>query len=397
MLSTRETTANAQIGSPAVSIVVPLHNAESYASTLVASLKAQTFREFEVILVDDGSTDGTADALERETVGDARFKIISQEAAGPGVARNAGIAHARGAYIGFVDADDEINAHMVERAYGLARKTKADIVIWQARHHNMKTGATYPSPDRWNPREYPSVFDPHEHADNLFGSFRNWPWDKLFRREFLADNGIQFPALYRTEDLAFTCSALASARRIALLDKRLYTYRVGGSSSSTQTLDQHPYDFIESCKLLRAYLKSHELMDTYEKTYVQWCTLCVHVNMLGLQTPDAFLGVYRALKEGGLDDMGLTAEAVSDDADGENGAAADAAHEDAINVAAARTVEIIRHCEPDEGAFLILRAEANRIEALRARVSGIAQSRTYRAAKTLARPLLALSRPTGRS
>lgn len=261
----------------------------------------------------------------------------------------------------------------------------------------MKTGATYPSPDRWNPREYPSVFDPHEHADNLFGSFRNWPWDKLFRREFLADNGIQFPALYRTEDLAFTCSALASARRIALLDKRLYTYRVGGSSSSTQTLDQHPYDFIESCKLLRAYLKSHELMDTYEKTYVQWCTLCVHVNMLGLQTPDAFLGVYRALKEGGLDDMGLTAEAVSGDADGENGAAADAVHEDAINVAAARTVEIIRHCEPDEGAFLILRTEANRIEALRTRASGIAQSRTYRAAKTLARPLLALSRPTGRS
>lgn len=119
--------------------------------------------------------------------------------------------------------------------------------------------------------------------------------------------------------------------------------------------------------------------------------------MLGLQTPDAFLGVYHALREGGLDDMGLTAEAVSGNVDSENGATAEAVHGDATNAAAARTVEIIRRCEPDEGAFLILRAEANRIEALRTTASGSAQSGIYRAAKALARPLLNLRRASKQS
>ena len=82
-------------------------------------------------------------------------------------------------------------------------------------------------------------------------------------------------------------------------------------------------------------------MSTYEKTYAQWCTLRVHVNMLGLQIPDAFLGVYHAPREGGLDDMGLTAKAVSGCADSQSGAVTEAIHGDAISATAARTVN---HC-----------------------------------------------------
>lgn len=367
---------------PAISVVIPLYNSEHEVKRLVKSLQKQSFDDFEALLVDDGSTDRTAESVIRTTGHDKRFTLLRQENAGPGTARNTGLDAAHGEYVTFFDDDDTPDTKLLEHAYDMASRTKADIVIWQTRHQNMVNGKNYPSPDRWDPNTYPQVFDPHEYPYSLFGSFRNWPWDKLFRRRFLVDESLRFPALYRSEDLAFTCSALACAHRIALLDEELYTYRFGDTTSSTQTLDRAPLDFIESCKLLRSFLEERNLWALYHDSYIQWVGLCVHVNLLGLNTPDAFIQTYRALHEGSLSELGLSKQDPT------------LFRSDAV----ADTIDAIEGKPPAEGAFSILHAEIVRMEqsGLQREMEferierDILGSRTYRTGKMLLAPARAI-------
>lgn len=250
-------------------------------------------------------------------------------------------------------------------------RTEADIVIWQTRHTNTRTGETYPSPDRWDPEGHPPVFDPAEHAEDLFGTFRNWPWDKMFDRAFLEREGLRFPPLYRTEDLAFTCSALACASKIALLDEELYTYRVFDGESSTQTREQAPLDFIESCKALKHFLQERDLWDLYRASYVQWVGLCAYVNLMELKSPPTFARVYTALHDGGLEEMGI--------ADQDPGSFQDEE--------VARIIDVVQRFPAAEGSFIIFGEAARREEDLRLQVEG---SRTYRMGRFVLAPARSL-------
>lgn len=364
-----------EIHKPAISVVIPLYNSQHEIKRLVRCLRSQTFNDFEVLFVDDGSTDHTVESATRAIGSDRRFTLLEQENGGPGKARNAGLKAARGEYVAFFDDDDCVDAKLLEYAFIVAKRTQADIVIWQTRHQNMTNGKNYPSPDRWDPNAYPAVFDPHDYPSSIFGSFRNWPWDKLFRRQFLMQEGLLFPELYRSEDLAFTCSALACAKRIALLDEELYTYRYGDITSSTQTLDRAPLDFIESCKALKAFLEGRNLWQLYYESYMQWVGLCVYVNLLGLKTPEAFVKVYQTLHDGALSELGLT---------NQNPALFK-------NPTVADTIKAIEKLPVPEGIFSILHAEIikNRQE-IGHKENEILSSRTYRTGKVLFTPVRAI-------
>lgn len=117
---------------PAVSVIVPIFNMaeKKYLVPLIASLKAQTLRSIEFLLVDDHSTDGSLQVMLSETVGDCRFAVISSEANGrQGAARNKGIDAARGSYIGFVDGDDVVDPGYFESLYSAAEGESADIAV----------------------------------------------------------------------------------------------------------------------------------------------------------------------------------------------------------------------------------------------------------------------------
>ena len=296
---------------PTASIIVALHNSENHVGALVAALQAQEHAKFEAILVNDASTDNTMDAALAATQGDARFRIVSLgQNRGPGVARNEGMAAAHGDYLFFVDHDDhphpQLLARVLERA---AQAALPDIVCFRAQATGADDGQLLQDFDTWSAAGYSPVFEPRLHGRNLFGNFRNWPWDKAFRREFLLLGGISFPALFRTEDLAFTCAALASASRIALLDQVLYTYRAGAQGSSTATRDAHERDFFDSCLELKRFLASRGLSQTYEQTYTAWVGLCCAVNLVELRTPAAFEAVFDLLTHGGLAELGISSAA----------------------------------------------------------------------------------------
>lgn len=293
--------------SVAVSIIVPLYHAVQHVPAIVGAIKAQTWGDFEALLINGDPDAETARALEAAIAGDARFTVIEHPNQGAGAARNVGLDVAQGEFVAFFDADDVAHPELLERALAVAQSARADVVVFQSEHLDDATGEVHPSPDAWDASCFPGAFDPRSCADDLFGTFRNWLWDKLFRRSHIEREGLRFPALMRSEDLPFTCLAMASAGRIALLDEVLYSYRVNSAASATSTHGVAPTDIIEGCRLLKAGLEERGLMETYRSTYTQWAGLACSINLVQMRDAAAFGQAYNLLHGGGLHELELDA------------------------------------------------------------------------------------------
>lgn len=126
---------------PMISVVVPVYNVEPYLERCFESLAAQTWRELEVIAVDDASTDGSGRLCDRWAEGDPRFRVVHfPENRGPSAARNEGIRQARGAYLSFVDADDYVEAGLLQGLYHRLQETGADVSVCGAEGIRIKDG-----------------------------------------------------------------------------------------------------------------------------------------------------------------------------------------------------------------------------------------------------------------
>ena len=121
-----------------ISVIVPVYNAEKYLDRCIGSILAQTFRDFELILVEDGSPDRCAQMCDEWAKKDERIKVIHQSNSGPSKARNVGIAASQGEYLTFVDSDDRISPLMLEKLLRAAKKTGADIVTCAVVRDNGK-------------------------------------------------------------------------------------------------------------------------------------------------------------------------------------------------------------------------------------------------------------------
>lgn len=223
---------------PQVSVIVPVYNGEAYLAECLDSLLAQTLPDMEILLVDDGSADGTQAIAEAYAARDARLRYLRRPHAGVSAARNAGLDEARGAYIGFCDADDTASPDMYERLYQTARARGAQVsfcaVIKQL-----------PSGDRRAPLPWPegTVFDRAGIRAELVPQMIAPPTDSeelpvsgytprnLFQKELLVE--LRFREdLHYAEDLLFIVTALLSAERAAVVADALYTYRFHGGSTT---------------------------------------------------------------------------------------------------------------------------------------------------------------------
>lgn len=219
-----------------VSLVVPVYQAARYLRAAVDSMRAQTHADIEILLVDDGSTDGggaLCDALAQE---DARVRAIHQRNAGSGAARNAGLDAAQGEYVLFCDADDRLSPRLVEDCLALARLYGADIVEFGFESVRAD-GAGGPAgrPVCELPRLC-GVYD-REAFWNHFREERAFMcslWTRMFRREFLRRNGLRFGRLSTGQDAVFLYDVYAAPfERIVCARQAYYTYiRRAGSATS---------------------------------------------------------------------------------------------------------------------------------------------------------------------
>lgn len=209
-----------------VSVVIPVYNAEKYLDKCMQSVLAQSLKDLEVILVDDGSQDGSGALCDDYARRDSRVKVLHLENGGPARARNHGIRIACGEYIGFVDSDDYADPSMFEKLYTHAVECKSDIVMCE---YYLAQG------EKLTPVkiDFQSQYVGAECIRNsLLRSYYLEPypglysmWNKLFRRSMIQDNGIEIDErLRRAEDAWFVFDCLKAAERFHFLPQPLYYY-----------------------------------------------------------------------------------------------------------------------------------------------------------------------------
>lgn len=221
---------------PSVSVVVPVHNGAGCIERCLESIEAQTFQDFEVVCVDDGSTDGTLGVLEDLRVRWNNVRVLAKNCGGVSSARNRGMEEARGRYLLFVDADDAIDPNLLEEALSTAKTTDAQMTIFGFSECYGNAAVRVPREmcSQVNLRGRSFVLS--ELVDTSTTLVTPNVWRILFDRRFLEQNGLSFHEdLQTAEDLAFIYEALLCSPRIALVDKRLYLYSRDGSTTLTRS------------------------------------------------------------------------------------------------------------------------------------------------------------------
>ena len=224
---------------PVVSIIVPVYNVKSYVGECVESLCRQTYTNLEILLVDDGSTDGSGEVCDEYAGRDERIRVIHQANRGLSGARNMGLDDARGEYIAFVDSDDLVSTNYVETLYELLMKYEADIAacayVKGTTEQLTDIREKVLSLDNVKEICMPSV----KLLKQWHGKYKQQEtvaWNKLYCREVW--NGrkkIRFPESRNHEDVLISHLVVQGAKTIVLTTEILYFYRIRKGSITLQT------------------------------------------------------------------------------------------------------------------------------------------------------------------
>lgn len=212
-----------------VSIIMPLYNAAKYLEESLESVLKQTLSEFELICVNDASTDATLDILRKFSDRDGRIKIlINEERSGAAYSRNRGMKEARGEYLSFLDGDDIFEEEMLEAAYHAMEEHTLDVVIYEYRHVLSKD--IYQKRKVLHSEEYKdrycrTPFRIEEHNPDEVLKWTSSPCNKLYRRKFIESNNLEFQTLSCANDVYFVNMVLMLAGKIMVLeDDRVMLY-----------------------------------------------------------------------------------------------------------------------------------------------------------------------------
>ncbi len=220
-----------------VSVIIPVYNVENYLCECIDSVINQTYRNIEIILVDDGSTDSSGKICEEYLDNDPRVTVINQKNSGPSKTRNTGIDNANGKYIYFLDSDDYIESDAVELLVTTAESNKADLVFFGAHSftdsgNDIKQGYTVKG--TYEPKcGYDMLAQLHKNKDYHCAIYLTF-----ISRNLLTDNNIAFlESAYCSEDMLFTYKVFCSSKQAAQCKKTLYhrRYRDGSIVTSKKS------------------------------------------------------------------------------------------------------------------------------------------------------------------
>lgn len=254
----------------AISIIIPVFNVEKYIAECIESIAKQTFKDFEVILIDDSSTDKSLEVIQNymNTL-NLKMKIVEQPRRGVSAARNLGIKSAEGEYLLFVDADDHIDPSTLEIMYSQAINQKADVVVCNARlvyDNGMSKNCNF--------RHQDMFLADREVIIKYFLTSRDWfVWNKLVKRSIINMNRLKFDeSLVFSEDNKFVYELYNNITKVAYIDKVLYNYRQQQNSVSKQV----PVKAIEDQLRVISYITHSVSKDImYSSEFKSYCACMV--------------------------------------------------------------------------------------------------------------------------
>jgi glycosyltransferase EpsJ len=235
---------------PAISVIVPVYRAETTLARCVDSILSQTFRDFELLLIDDGSPDGSGALCDQYAARDSRVRVFHKENDGVSSARNLGLYKAQGTYIAFADSDDWMEPAELETLYNLLAGNNADSS--GCAHNNVSpSGAVQPEAGALPPGVYEGEALRSGLVDRLMGHRLEQPgqpvlngyiWRFLFSRDIISRYHILFDGAY-LEDELFLVEYFSRARRLAMTDQPLYNYLINPNSAVHRYMAHYPDTF----------------------------------------------------------------------------------------------------------------------------------------------------------
>ena len=261
-----------------VSVIVPVYNTEKYLRRCLDSLVNQTLEELEIILVDDGSTDISNQIMkEYEEKYQGRVIVYPKENGGQATARNMGIKHSKGKYIGFVDSDDYVDTKMFEKMYKAAEQDQCDLVECHYHYLYEEGKRTKEYRTRGDIRQYKNQKD-------MFINPQVTPWNKLYRREVLLYNGIDFPEGLIYEDAAFYIKTIPFIKKERYIDEHFVYYFLRGSSTMNANKSRKVGNMIPVLENILEFYKNNHFYEDFQKELEYFCVkilLCSSLSRIG--------------------------------------------------------------------------------------------------------------------
>lgn len=248
---------------PRISVIIPVYNVEKYLGKCLSSLMEQTFRDFEIIAVNDGSTDGSLEILRRFESNYENLTVLDQENGGVSSARNLALQHAKGEYLCFVDSDDFVAPTYLQRLYELCTENNADIACCSYYFRFVEWDFLIQYPFRCK-----GVFNRRQAMKRLLHdwSVQSLLWNKIYKRSLFEKSGLQFPKMC-FEDLAVLNRVFAYADRVAITTEPLYYYNKHKASTLATINAKKVNDFLRSIAMVRTSLEESGGFRAYRRSY----------------------------------------------------------------------------------------------------------------------------------
>lgn len=290
-----------------LSVVLTVYNMEECLEEFLDSLVVQSWEDYEVICVNDGSTDSSLDILKRYAGKFPRFVLVDQENAGASAARNTGMHIACGKYMMLLDSDDLLEPMLLQSMVEAAELTDADVVTCRSDEFHHRTGIWHKTLWATQTDLLPKKksFSPVEAGGNLFRAFAGWPWDKLYRSSHIKENDLLFPPLRNSEDLCFVYAALATASKISVVDDVLIHHRTCRTGSVSNSQPTSPRDFYDAICILKEGLRGRSDYATFEHGFLNWAMDFSLWNIEGLPEGSVRQEIVSNLVNGGLPELEL--------------------------------------------------------------------------------------------
>lgn len=233
-----------------ISVIIPMYNSKKYIERCINSIRNQTLKELEIIVVDDESTDGSHELCQALAAKDERVHLIRQQNAGPGLARNRGLKEAKGEYIAFVDSDDTIAPDMYEAMYKAATEVQADACLCGFSQVEVD-GTKIPNPNPLGGKCFADKEVITEVLLNILGSRPDAEsdfvlgisvWKGIYSRKVINDNELLFKSerIYYSEDTMFNVDYFLRSQKVVMLKECFYEYQKNETSfTATYKTDMH--------------------------------------------------------------------------------------------------------------------------------------------------------------
>ena len=251
------------MNSPLLTIAVAVYNTGKYLNECMDSVVNQTYRNLEIICVNDCSTDNSLEILEEYAVKDKRIKIITNEKnLGLGIVRNIGMDAAHGEYILFIDSDDWLDLTACEKLISKAKESDSDVVFYSAYRVD---GDNKKKMQNFCDLLYPLGL---EDRKTLIGKNLLSTWSKLLKLEFLKKKGIRFPNFYFEEEIKPHWMVCLLAEKIAFELEHLYYYRKR-EGQLTQCTDRRRISIVDVYNDIEVYLRDEKIYSFYRKEFLE--------------------------------------------------------------------------------------------------------------------------------